>query len=542
MARRFFPIFALFLAVICLGCAGQGPGPASGQPSGPTRIALFVTSDIHENLTGTEQELDGRKQVLGGIPRIAATYASESKKYDGALLLSAGDDLTGIFYQQNRGRPEMRAMTMAGYTAACPGNHEFDYGLALYGEALSHAGFDVLCANLSAPDTAFSRKVKPWAVYEVAGVRIGVFGLMTPELFRLVRPIPGLSLDRDYREAARKCVAELRGQGCRVVVALSHMGIGLDSKLAQDVPGIDFIVGGHDHLSADRVVAGTRIVHDGSGGIRLGVLAFGFAGGQVSESSFDTLLLDGSRMEDPELAAYLSPWLEAFRSSQDKPIGSFAHDLDISREALRGGESAAGDMVADSWLAWFPHAHAALVNSGAIRGDRVIPAGAVTYLTMEQMLPFGNEIMLARLKGRDLLRVLEISASALAGPGDQPSADPARTPSGGFLQVAGLRLALDLSRRPYRAGDKGQVLFPGERLVSAKIRQKGSYADIDPEETYTVLVSDYLAGGGDGYAIFKEPGVEVEPGALKTASLLADYIRKNSPLAPAADGRIALKP
>ncbi|MEW5733695.1 MAG: bifunctional UDP-sugar hydrolase/5'-nucleotidase [Thermodesulfobacteriota bacterium] len=531
MTKRAFCLLLIFLLV---GCAGRTP------PTEIRRIAIFCTSDLQSDVAGTEHDRDGRKQTLGGLARIAAVAGDESRNYDGTLLLSSGDDMIGSFYELYKGEPEMTGMTLAGYRAACPGNHEFDYGLKTYDKALAHAGFDVLCANLSSADPAFSQKVMPYAVYDVAGVRIGVFGLITPDLFRLTRPEPELSLNRDFETAARNCVAELRQKGCRVVVALSHMGVALDSRLAENVPGIDFIVGGHDHILADTVLSGTRIVQDAAEGTHLGVLSFTFQDGAVRESSFRAVLLDDARGSNPKVAAAMDLWLEKYHQGLGTPIGILAAGLDTTRKTVRGGEAAAGDLVADSWLAWFPDARASLVNGGSIRGDRVIPAGTVTYETVNSMLPFGNDILSVTLTGRDLLQVLEISASALGGPGDDPDADPARTPTGGFLQVGGIQMTLDLSRRPFRAGEKGEVLFAGERVIQARIRQKDSYEDIDPAKTYTVLVSDFTASGGDGYFVFGRPGVLRTNTTMKPTALLADYIRKHSPVTPKKDGRIKL--
>ena len=69
-------------------------------------------------------------------------------------------------------------------------------------------------------------------------------------------------------------MAELKRQDAQVIITLTHLGIGADERLAQAVPGIDVIFGGHSHsrVQAAIQVGHTLIVQAGAFGSDVGRL------------------------------------------------------------------------------------------------------------------------------------------------------------------------------------------------------------------------------------------------------------------------------
>jgi len=193
-----------------------------------------------------------------------------------------------------------------------------------------------------------------------------------------------------------------------------------------------------------------------------------------------------------------------------RPVGEIGYPLDTWRDIVRGGEAAAGDLIADAWRDWFPAAEIAFINAGSIRGDRVIPAGPVSWGTMTDVLPYRSELVLVRMNGSAIHDTLEVAASALRVPGDEGFAGE-RTPTGGFLQVSGIRFEIDRSGDPYTwespVPGTVTVLSAGSRVHAIEVSGPAGWEPLLPDRVYTVVVNSWLASGGDGHvAIARSAG------------------------------------
>ena len=138
----------------------------------------------------------------------------------------------------------------------------------------------------------------------------------------------------------------------------------------------------------------------------------------------------------------------------------------------------------------------ALINSGGIRGDIIYPAGKFSERTLADILPFGDRIFVLTLTGKELRRVLEISASALIA-GEADAYDPTkRLHKGSFLQVSGLKAVYDLSEPPTVMKDD-RVLTLGSRLKSLLVLKDGGWKEVADDGTYTVATTGWMANGDD---------------------------------------------
>lgn len=256
------------------------------MPSTPaTRLVVLHTNDTHSRIDPFPMD-GGRFEGLGGVARRAALIERIRAEHPHVLLLDSGDILQGTpYFNFFGGEVEFRAMSMMGYDVATLGNHEFDLGVDGLVEAMTHAKFEFVSANYAVDGTPLEAHVRPWTVREVGGVRIGIFGLGI-ELERLVpEPLYAGVRYTDPTEAARLACADLRDRGCALVICLSHLGYAYrgskvsDTTLAQAVPEIDLILGGHTHTFMDgpdrysdpRDPTRETLVHQvGWGGMRLG--------------------------------------------------------------------------------------------------------------------------------------------------------------------------------------------------------------------------------------------------------------------------------
>ncbi|KUG19667.1 5'-nucleotidase [hydrocarbon metagenome] len=482
-------------------------------------------------------------EFVGGISRISALVRQLRTDADGVLLVSTGNDMMGHFYHTFQGEPEMKATTAAGYDAACPGNHEFDFGSETYANALRYAGFPVVCANINPDNPTLASAIRPSVILTEAGVRIGVFGLMTPDLALLSAGGAEVSINPDVAGVARTMADSLRSGGADLVIAVTQIGPASCREIAGQVDGIDLIVDGDGSIRLYETVDGPRgwrtiIVCGDMRGERLGLLEFTYSGGGIDDPVWTTVCLDGGIEGDPAIDALLQPYYRLYRASTDLEIGETGTPLDTRKSTVRTGEAAAGNLIADAWRDRFPDADVAFVNSGSIRTDTVYPAGPISSGMVAEILPFEDTVIRIRMTGKDILQALEMSASAL-GP-DHTGIGP-----GGFLQVSGLCVTIDMSNPPYAAAYEGgivqEVQNPGSRVVNVSIEREGMFVPLDPDAEYVVLVNRWLAGGGDGYTIFaSQPEGNVSDTTVLDRDALSAYIQKHGTIAPVTEGRISI--
>ncbi len=542
----------LSLSVIIAACTGVTP-----VPTAPVKHLSFVTvSDIHSNILPYETKVkrDGEKVAIlvGGMDRIAAVANREKKRTNGAtLLVSGGDNLMGFFFRSFDGVPEITSMNMAGYDITCLGNHDFDLGSEPCKNAMKIAKFPTVSSNITVTDPELAAIVKPFVIKEVAGVKIGFFGLMTPDLPRVSSVGSDVIVDNDLISVSMEMVKALREGGASIVVALTHIGKEMDESVAREVAGIDIIVGGHSHDTFYEKVKGPRgwetiVVQAGVNAKEIGILSFDVAGGRVVSSGWKTVLMDETVGSDYEIAKYQDKYAKELKRRMSKPVGETLVDLDALSKDVRTIETNLGNLITDAWADWFAEKGAenpiALINGGTIRGNCIYKKGPLTYGTLLKIHPFSNSIYEVSLSGKELMTVLEMSASAIIIDGDGVDLDE-RVSDGGFFQVSGLKIEIDISGRPFSAEYDGRhlsrIIFPGERLVSAKVKENGEWVTISGDKTYTVYVTSWTAAGGDGYYPFLS--AKKTDTTVDIVDALLTYLTKTGPVKPETEGRIVVK-
>jgi 5'-nucleotidase len=260
-----------------------------------THLVILHTNDTHSRIDPFPLD-GGRFEGLGGAARRATLIKRVREESPNVLLLDSGDIFQGTpYFNFFKGEIEFQTMSAMGYDVATLGNHDFDNGVEGIVEMMPHADFQFVSANYDVSASPLVPHVRPWTIREVGGVRVGIFGLgiafeglVLEQLHRGVR-------HTDPYGAARRCVSELRAQGCSLVICLSHLGYRYrsndpcDTLLAQEVDGIDLILGGHSHTFQDqpdvytRADGGQTLVNQvGWAGMRLGRVDVAMGEGPVA--------------------------------------------------------------------------------------------------------------------------------------------------------------------------------------------------------------------------------------------------------------------
>ena len=268
---------------------------AGGVDARPGQLVIAHTNDLHAHYEPNRADwLEGAPDI-GGFAAIGGHVAALHEEHgdDRVLVLDGGDVMTGTPLMEfevrgARGGAMLDLMETAGMDAWVLGNHEFDIGFDHISRIVSASQVPVLSANLDATDGSGAPAimgVQDHTIFERNGLRVGVFGLTTTSLGRLTASGAAARMDvRGLAEVAREQVAVLEPQ-VDLVIALTHVGLEEDKALADEVEGIDLIVGGHSHTSLVEPVRvdDTWIVQAGCYARQLGVVELTVESGRIVE-------------------------------------------------------------------------------------------------------------------------------------------------------------------------------------------------------------------------------------------------------------------
>ena len=233
-------------------------------------ITILHTNDFHNHLSEAQAaKLKERRAALG----------------DSGLLLDAGDAISsGNITYKPGGEPILDLMSDAGYDAMTVGNREFHFSQAGFCAKVGRARFPVLCANVRAKGEGTKLPVVPYIERVVGGARVTVMGLTVPMITErmLSRKVSSYVFD-DPLKTAESLVPTLR-PNCDLLVCLSHIGLAKDREMAERVPGIDLIIGGHTHalLETGEQIGDCFVVQAGWWGHYLGTVVATLGEGRPS--------------------------------------------------------------------------------------------------------------------------------------------------------------------------------------------------------------------------------------------------------------------
>ncbi|HCA40879.1 MAG TPA: hypothetical protein DEP01_04865 [Aminobacterium sp.] len=518
-------------------------------------VTLLTLNDIHSHIYPytISQTVNGEKVKVevGGLARASTVIHKEKGQDPGNVFaLEMGDINEGPLFFFFKGLAEIRALNLAGIDVGTLGNHEFDLGPSVLEDVMRYARFPFTVANLHTKLSIFQNLYHPYVIKEAAnGLRVGFFGLIAPELASVTSGSRDFTVGQDLVAEAKRMVSLLQKEDCDVIVAMTHTGIYADRAIAESVKGIHIITGGHTHtlLETPEIVTGpdgwkTMIAQAGSMGRYIGV-----ANVSVKNGALDT---DNSKWKARELVASIpldrrvsilvNPFQQKLDEQLSEPIGMMNQDADATKAAVRQREAGIGNFIADA-LRWNGQTQIGLMNGGSIRGDKVYPAGEVSYKTLYELLPYGNTLIRFTLTGEQIRDILEISGSALIKEGEEYDGN-LRTPSGGFLQVSGLKVTYDLSRKPAIINNDGERISVGERVVDVQVENSdGTWSPLESASIYTITTNDWVGLGGDKYYVLKMAAPTAYDTHLGDVESLAQYIRHIGGVTFQEEGRIVIE-
>ena len=497
-----------------------------------SEVTILYTNDVHTYIDKQAPQL-----TYAAIAALKQSYQDAGKK---VLLVDAGDHVQGTAYgSMDQGASIIELMNAAGYDAATPGNHEFDYGMDRAKELMRDADFPYLSCNWV--DLRTNLRVLPEIkVFVRGGVRIAFVGITTPETFTKSTPAyfmnkaqtkyiydilggeDGQKLYSAVQKAVdkAKCLAD-------VVIGLGHLGVDPSSspwtseEVIAHTTGFDAFIDGHSHT-----VMENKQVADASGRlVTLTQTGSYFANvGEMTiapDGTISTRLVSTYDQEDVAVAAEQAAWVNTVDDMLGEKIAVadtkfYITDPATGKRRIRSGETNLGDFVADGIYTYFNeveqlHCDIAIMNGGGIRSDE--DAGYWTFKTCKQVSPFGNVACLMSVTGKQIQDALEFAARFAGAEGKE---------NGGFLQVAGATYEIHTDiPNTVQTDDKNVWIGSATgtpRVQNVKIydRANGTYVPLDENKTYALAGMNYtLRTLGDGFAMFDG------------AELIKDYVSED---------------
>lgn len=508
------------------------------------QIQVLATTDMHGNLMAWDYF--GAKPASRGLAPVATFIREQRQRNPHTILVDNGDTIQGTPLEslhQTRVRdgkterpdPMMLAMNALGYDAMAIGNHEFNFGLKALHAARSQARFPWLSGNTEA-----SRDAQPFAPYvikTVAGVRVGIFGITTPNVPNWEQPAHYAGYKfRDGVDAARDLVAKLRSEKVDLVVGLVHAGLGpkggssfenMADRIARDVPGIDAIVFGHTHNDiADLRINGVLMTQPGRWAERLSVLDFTMekegSSWRVASKSARLLKVGRETPSDPEIVKIAEPYHRETEAWLNTAIATAPVALDSRLGRIE--DTAILDAVHEVQL----HYAKAQVSFTSLFNTRVrIEAGPVTIRQIAALYLYDNELYAVEGNGNTIKSALENAATYYLQCPDARCSTGLLTdgsrPGYNFDIAQGVEYEIDLTR-PH-----------GDRIRNLTYRGQ----PIRAEQIFRIAVNNYRAAGSNGYTMFKTAPV-VWKSNREIRDLIVEYYaeRKKLPGAPDNNWRI----
>ncbi|WP_248926265.1 bifunctional metallophosphatase/5'-nucleotidase [Paenibacillus hamazuiensis] len=469
-------------------------------------ITIGHTNDVHGHI----EENTGNKEF--GYAKIATLIKQWREENPNFMLMDAGDTFQGtVFVNLFKGESIVPILNSLEYNAMAAGNHEFDFG---YEQLLKLKGmlkYPVINANVFKEDG--TELLTPVYYAEVGGQKFAFIGFVTDETPILTHPdnVKGLTFKKPV-EIAKKLVPELKKQVDHVVV-VSHVGIETDREIAKNVPGIDFIVGGHSHtpIRTPENVNGTYIVQDWEYGKSLGRADLYYLGKELVNFTGGLVEYDEKVAADPEVAEMVKKVTGQIDEALNVVIAKAEVPLDGDRSIVRKRESNLGNFIADAMLERSKsfkgyEADVALTNGGGIRTQ--INQGDITKKALYDVLPFPNTLVVLEATGAEIQAALENGVSQV------------ENGAGRFPQIGGMSFTYNPDKPA------------GERVIEVKVGGK----PIDPAKTYRLVTNDFIASGGDGYSMFTNK--KAMNSGVTLYELVEEAFIKQKTINAAVDGRI----
>ncbi|MDR1984897.1 MAG: bifunctional metallophosphatase/5'-nucleotidase [Prevotellaceae bacterium] len=355
------------------------------------QIIILSTNDMHA-------KIDNYAKVAAYVDKVR----SENKN---VLLLSGGDMFSGnpvVDKYADKGYPMIDIMNKIGYDYGALGNHEFDYGQDFLAKRIEQAKFPLLCANMKVSEQALIKQPEPYALFSLDGIKVCILSTVQVENSN-GKLIPSTHPDRvkdiDFFQPVETALEyKYLRKKCDLFISLSHDGIDEDVILAQKMPELDIIIGGHSHTRVDGMIVNDVLVSQTECYLKyVGKTTITLKGKKIIDKKFELIDVSTLQDENEEVKALINKYYED--SPLKEIIGEAGSDFT--------GKENLGGLMADAVTA-VHNIDIAFQNSGGIRIGK-IEQGNISLAKVYELDPFDNQIILFEMNYDEVYSLIKNS-------------------------------------------------------------------------------------------------------------------------------------
>ena len=516
--------------------------PAESTKSEEKDTVILHTNDVHGRIVE-------EKGVIGDAKLATVIEQERAKSNQTTLVVDAGDAFQGLpISNSTKGEARAEILNQMQYDAMAVGNHEFDFGLdeaKKYKEILK---FPLLSSNIYVNGTRlFEASTIVDKDKTVEGDEFVVIGVTTPETATKTHPknVKGVTFTDPISEVNKvieevQAKARTEGKDYKHYVVLAHLGVDTTtpvewrgSTLAEALsknPRLKgkrvTVIDGHSHTVASTTY-GDNVTYNQTGSYLHNVGKITYKSRQLLGNPTLIAAADAKKLTaNPTVEKLVKDIKQKYDAENAVEVVSNSPvELNGDRENVRVRETNLGNVVADSLYQYgqtgFSHpTDIAVTNGGGLR-ETIAKGKPITKGNVIAVLPFGNTISQIQVSGQQVLDMFEKSLGSILQVNKDgkkvldENGQPLLEPSGGFLQVSGVKVYYDTN------------LPSGKRVLAIQVKNRttGRYDLLDLAKTYYLATNDFLAAGGDGYTMLggaREEGPSMDAAFeeyLKTADL-----------------------
>ena len=516
--------------------------PVESPKSEEKDTVILHTNDVHGRIVE-------EKGVIGDAKLATVIEQERAKSNQNTLVVDAGDAFQGLpISNSTKGEARAEILNQMQYDAMAVGNHEFDFGLDEVKKYKEILKFPLLSSNTYVNGARlFEASTIVDKDKTVEGDEFVVIGVTTPETATKTHPknIKGVTFTDPISEVNKvieevQAKARAEGKDYKHYVVLAHLGVDTTtpvewrgSTLAEALsknPRLRgkrvTVIDGHSHTVASTTY-GNNVTYNQTGSYLHNVGKVIYKSRQLLGNPTLIAAADAKKLTaNPKVEKLVKDIKQKYDAENAVEIVSNSPvELNGDRENVRVRETNLGNVVADSLYQYgqtgFSHpTDIAVTNGGGLR-ETIAKGKPITKGNVIAVLPFGNTISQIQVTGQQVLDMFEKSLGSILQVDKDgkkvldENGQPLLEPSGGFLQVSGVKVYYDTN------------LPSGKRVLAIQVKNRttGRYDLLDLAKTYYLATNDFLAAGGDGYTMLggaREEGPSMDAAFeeyLKTADL-----------------------
>lgn len=474
-----------------------------------TKIDIISFNDFHGNVA--EDTREKGKNI--GMAKMVGYVNAARQANPNTIVVSGGDNYQGTAISNlTFGAPVSKMMKAMKVTASAVGNHEFDWGSERIAQWAKDGDFNYLASNIY--DKTTGEPVTwaiPYKIVDVDGVKVALIGLATEQTQYQTKAEFVQNIEfKPAEEAAAYWVNYLKSGKAKegkpdVIVALTHIPSEQDdAQVIQGeeldrltkVEGIDAVVTGHSHRTVAGVMNGKPVVQAFKYGRALGKLHIVVDDGKVVEITPAVDMVSNNKSDiiaDAQAAQDLQQQTDELSGVLGEKLGVLKEDLSHDR----AGSLTPLGYWATNVMRKYTNSQVGLTNGGGLR--RTLYKGDITMGDMYEIMPFDNQVVVAKVTGKQLKQLIDHGIGA------------------DFMtdgQFAGLKVKYD----PSKAYE--------DRIVSITLEDGTPIKD---DEIYTVATNDFIVTGGDRYDF--TGAKEVNDLFIPIRDILVENIKSNNGIA-----------